>query len=100
MPDIPSLSGSYIDQTFQRIVQVSGSSFADGLGNPITFGGSTIPGGPINSLQYNKDGTNFTGSFNLTFNSGTNILSVTGSIETSGSITASYFVGIIDGGTF
>jgi hypothetical protein len=35
MPDIPSLSGSYIDQTYQRLVQVSGSSFADGLGSPI-----------------------------------------------------------------
>jgi hypothetical protein len=97
---IPSLLGSYIDETYQRLVQVSGSEYADGLGNTISFGGSTIPGGPINSLQYNKDGTNFTGSFNLTFNSGTNILSVTGSIETSGSITASYFVGTINGGTF
>jgi hypothetical protein len=38
MPDIPSLSGLYIDQTYQRLVQVSGSSFADGLGNPISIG--------------------------------------------------------------
>jgi hypothetical protein len=36
---IPSLLGSYIDETYQRLVQVSGSEFADGLGNPITFGG-------------------------------------------------------------
>jgi len=35
---IPSLLGSYIDETYQRLVQVSGSEFADGLGNPITFG--------------------------------------------------------------
>lgn len=37
---IPSLSGSYIDETYQRLVQVTGSGteFADGLGNPITFG--------------------------------------------------------------
>jgi hypothetical protein len=38
MPNIPSLSGSYIDQTYPRLVQVSGSSFADGLGNPISIG--------------------------------------------------------------
>jgi hypothetical protein len=35
---IPSLLGSYIDQTYPRLVQVSGSSFADGLGNPISIG--------------------------------------------------------------
>jgi hypothetical protein len=42
---IPSLSGSYIDQTYQRLVQVTGSGteFADGLGNPITFGGAPFP---------------------------------------------------------
>jgi hypothetical protein len=34
---IPSLLGSYIDETYQRLVQVSGSEFADGLGNPIVF---------------------------------------------------------------
>lgn len=79
---IPTLSGSYIDQTFHRLVQVtsSGTEFADGLGNPITFGGVTVPGGPINSLQYNKDGTNFTGSANLTFNSALNTLILTGSL--------------------
>jgi hypothetical protein len=43
MPTIPSLLGSYIDQTYQRLVQVSGSSFADGLGNPISFGGAPFP---------------------------------------------------------
>lgn len=35
---IPSLLGSYIDQTYPRLVQVSGSEFADGLGNPISIG--------------------------------------------------------------
>lgn len=35
---IPSLSGSYIDQTYQRLVQTNGSEFADGLGNPISIG--------------------------------------------------------------
>lgn len=93
MPTIPSLLGSYIDETYPRLVQVSGSSFADGLGNPISFGGATIPNGPINSLQYNLDGTNFSGSVNLLF-TGTNLL-LTGSLDVSGSIN-----GIIDGGTF
>jgi len=35
---IPSLLGSYIDQTYPRLVQTSGSEFADGLGNPILIG--------------------------------------------------------------
>jgi hypothetical protein len=42
---IPTLSGSYIDETYQRLVQVSGAEFADGLGNPITFG--TTPTGSL-----------------------------------------------------
>ena len=79
MPTIPSLSGSYIDQTFQRLVQVSGSSFADGLGSPISFGGTTIPGGPITSIQFNSNST-FSGSANLTFNSASNTLTLTGSL--------------------
>ena len=58
MPTIPSLLGSYIDQTYQRLVQVSGSSFADGLGTPILFGGSTNPTStylPYNSASLFRD---------------------------------------------
>lgn len=80
---IPSLLGSYIDETYQRLVQVSGSEYADGLGNTITFG--TID----------------TGSFATT---GSNIFigdqTISGSVNVSASITASYFVGTINGGTF
>ena len=47
---IPTLSGSYIDETYGRLVQVSGAEFADGFGNPISFGGGGA-GGPINSIQ-------------------------------------------------
>jgi hypothetical protein len=57
MPDIPSLSGSYIDQTFQRLVQVSGSSFADGLGNPITLGPPGTVNPTPNYLPFNDAGT-------------------------------------------
>lgn len=63
---IPSLLGSYIDETYQRIVQYQGGEFADGTGSAITFGGGT-PDGPVNSIQYKKDATNFSGSANLTF---------------------------------
>lgn len=63
---IPSLSGSYIDQTYQRLVQTQGGEFADGLGNPITFG--TTPTGSLlttasaagNTITFTKgDGTTF-----------------------------------------
>jgi hypothetical protein len=119
---IPSLLGSYIDETYQRIVQTTGSGaeFADGLGNPITFGttptgsllttasaaGNTItftkgdgstfpvtvtgggggtPGGPNTSIQFNDNGA-FSGSTNLTFDSASNALTLTGSFNVSGSI--------------
>ena len=41
---IPSLLNTYIDETYQRLVQTdpTRTQFADGLGNPITFG-STPP---------------------------------------------------------
>jgi len=56
MPTIPSLLGSYIDQTYQRLVQVSGSSFADGLGNPITLAPGSVNPTP-NYLPFNDAGT-------------------------------------------
>jgi hypothetical protein len=42
---IPTLSGSYIDETYIRLVQVSGSEFSDGLGNTISFGPGSLSGG-------------------------------------------------------
>ena len=71
---IPSLLGSYIDETYQRLVQVSGSEFADGLGNTITFG-------TINTGSFATTGSN-------TF---------IGDQTIAGSI---YFTGTINGGTF
>jgi hypothetical protein len=65
---IPSLSGSYIDETYIRLVQTTGSGaeFADGLGNPITFGqtptGSllTTASATGNTITFTKgDGTTF-----------------------------------------
>jgi hypothetical protein len=170
---IPSLLGSYIDETYQRLVQVSGSEYADGLGNAITFGtintssfattgsntfignqtitgsiifnsgsritstyyGNNYPGyidivagapdGFVELLSYNQSSsvnvddysvyiTTQSGSlFNLWEfkNSGRLVASIAGGIEApsftgslqgtaSYAITASYFVGIIDGGTF
>jgi hypothetical protein len=83
MPQIPSLLGLYIDETYHRLVQVSGSSFADGDGNEITFG-------TINTSSFATTGSNtFIGNQRIT-----------GSISMTESVTASYFVGTIDGGTF
>jgi hypothetical protein len=80
---IPTLSGSYIDETYGRLVQVSGSEYADGFGNPISFLGGA--GGPINSIQINSDGSNFTGYSALTFQN--NSLTLTGSFLVTGSTT-------------
>jgi len=70
---IPSLLGSYIDQTYQRLVQTQGGEFADGLGNPITFG-------TINTSSFATTGSNtFRGNQTITgsiiFNSGSQITS-------------------------
>ena len=79
MPTIPSLLGSYIDQTYQRLVQVSGSSFADGLGNPISFGTPTLQQvttagssstNPINLLNSNSTFTSVK-LYNYAFTGGT-----------------------------
>jgi len=56
MPTIPSLLGSYIDETYQRLVQVSGSSFADGLGNAITLGPPGAVNPTPNYLPFNNAG--------------------------------------------
>lgn len=181
---IPSLLGTYIDETYQRLVQTDGTDFADGLGNPITFGPGTLSGGTdkyiplwsgsnaltssfLNQTQnilatksgsvvkglsidlqnnvysfgeaggnepglslYVDNGTNrvsiddLTNSFRYfevqsranNTNGGTILeiddinnqirlqasdsIQATGSISVTGAVTASYFVGIIDGGTF
>ena len=84
---IPSLLGSYIDETYQRLVQTTGSGteFADGLGNPITFG-TTAPAGPNTSIQFNGNGV-FSGSNNFTYSSGSNAIYLTGSLNITGSNT-------------
>jgi hypothetical protein len=82
---IPSLTDQYIDESYQRLVQTDSTrtEFADGLGNPITFG-ETPPGGPNTSIQFNGNGE-FSGSSNFTFDSGSNKLSLTGSLNITGS---------------
>jgi len=84
---IPSLSGSYIDQTFQRLVQTNDArtEFADGLGRPVSFG-TTTPGGLNTSIQFNSASV-FSGSSNLIFDYNTNSLILTGSLNITGSTT-------------
>jgi hypothetical protein len=57
---IPSLLGSYIDQTYPRLVQTSGSEFADGLGNPISIG---ISGGTDTYIPLWSGSSALTSSF-------------------------------------
>jgi hypothetical protein len=75
-------TGQDIETTYQRVLQTDGQFVYDGTGSLVSI---------------NLD----TGSFATT---GSNIFignqTVTGSISVTNSVTASYFVGIIDGGTF
>ena len=90
MPTIPSLLGSYIDQTYQRLVQVSGSSYADGLGNPITFSSAfpyTGSAGITGSLVITGSTTStlgFTGSLQGTASWANNAITSSRPINTLG----------------
>lgn len=79
-------TGQDIETTYQRVLQTDGVNIYDGTGSLFIITGSS-----------NID----TGSFATT---GSNIFIgnqiVTGSISVTNSVTASYFVGTIDGGTF
>jgi len=80
-------TGQDIENTYQRVLQTDGVNIYDGTGSLFVITGSSTP---ID-----------TGSFATT---GSNIFignqTVTGSISVTNSVTASYFVGTIDGGTF
>jgi hypothetical protein len=72
----------------------------DGTGT-LTWGAvvTTPPGGSNTSIQY-KDGSTYQGSANLTFNDATNLMTVTGNIQTNnanlGNLTTSnYFAGTL-----
>ena len=84
MPGPFDFTGQNIETTYQRVLQTDGVNIYDGTGSLFTVPTS------IN-----------TGSFATT---GSNIFIgnqiVTGSISVTNSVTASYFVGTIDGGTF
>jgi len=73
------LTGQNIETTYQRVLQTDGTNIYDGTGSLFTISGSSI-----NTSSFATTGSNtFIGDQIIT-----------------GSITASYFVGIIDGGTF
>jgi hypothetical protein len=116
MPSL-NLSGSAISYTYQRLLQTDGVNVYDGTGSlfnlPLSgsFSGS-ITGSLFGTASYalqalsssyalsasyvpNASSFPFTGSAEITGS-----LTVTGSIRVTGDVTASYFVGIIDGGTF
>ena len=71
------------------------------LGDNVTPGGTIIgggsgngvPGGPIDSIQFNAGGGFFGGTTGLTFNATTNALTIGGSITANGNVTGNYFVG-------
>lgn len=66
-------------------VVISGSLY-DGSGTAYSPGAGGSPGSPVNSVQFNNAGS-FGGSANLTFDSASNLLSLTGSLGMKGSIT-------------
>jgi hypothetical protein len=81
------LTGQNIETTYQRVLQTDGVNIYDGTGSLFVVSGS---GGNINTSSFATTGSN-------TF-IGDQI--ITGSISVTNSVTASYFVGTIDGGTF
>jgi hypothetical protein len=75
-------TGQDIETTYQRVLQTDGQFVYDGTGSLISIN--------LDSASFATTGSNiFIGN-----------QIVTGSISVTNSVTASYFVGIIDGGTF
>jgi len=83
---IPTLSGSYIDETYIRLVQVSGSEFSDGLGNTISFGPGSLSGGIDGYIPIWSGSVALSNSI---ISQTRNLLNVSGSISASNGITAS-----------
>jgi len=83
---IPTLSGSYIDETYIRLVQVSGSEFADGLGNPISFGPGTLSDGINGYIPIWSGSTVLSNSLLSQID---NLINVSGSVSASNGYTGS-----------
>jgi hypothetical protein len=81
------LTGQNIETTYQRVLQTDGVNIYDGTGSLFVVSGS---GGNINTSSFATTGSNIFIGDQI----------VTGSISVTNSVTASYFVGTIDGGTF
>jgi hypothetical protein len=81
-------TGQDIETTYQRVLQTDGQFVYDGTGSLVNI---NISGSlPIDTSSFATTGSNiFIGD-----------QTITGSILVTNSVTASYFVGIIDGGTF
>jgi hypothetical protein len=81
-------TGQNIETTYQRVLQTDGTFVYDGTGSLVNI---NISGSPsIDTSAFATTGSNiFIGN-----------QTVTGSISVTNSVTASYFVGTIDGGTF
>ena len=81
-------TGQNIENTYQRVLQTDGQFVYDGTGSLVNI---NISGSPsIDTSSFATTGSNiFIGN-----------QIITGSISVTNSVTASYFVGIIDGGTF
>jgi hypothetical protein len=75
-------TGQDIETTYQRVLQTDGLNVYDGTGSLLPLN--------LDSASFATTGSNiFIGN-----------QIITGSISVTNSVTASYFVGIIDGGTF
>lgn len=80
-------TGQNIENTYQRVLQTDGVNIYDGTGSLFIITGSASP---INTSSFATTGSNIFIGDQI----------VTGSISVTNSVTASYFVGTIDGGTF
>jgi hypothetical protein len=75
-------TGQDIETTYQRVLQTDGQFVYDGTGSLVSIN--------LDSASFATTGSNIFIGDQI----------VTGSISVTNSVTASYFVGIIDGGTF
>ena len=114
---LPNLSGSNIQDTFQRVLQTDNGTLRDGTGSLVAFTnitsskisvGSSIThtGDPdtfisfgVNSIRFQAGGFDLFDAKSTGLDISKNITS-SANISSSGTIIATSFIGTIDGGSF
>ena len=92
---LTDLGNLYISQSYQKVVQTEGGTFADGVGNPL----SIVTTSQLSSATVLSASFATTSSYALYAETVGSVVSASYALNANTAVTASY-IGDIDGGTF